>query len=107
MIKLTHRSWKIAKREFDRGNTLWSAKPKKGRQYKTAIEVIKNMKNHQKGKNMMEYTQWDEDSGYDKNVFPTAWEGWNFQDYDFFVLNKREARPYLKKIMVDVLINSK
>ena len=103
MKKLTSRSWKIAKKEFDKGNNLWLAKPKKHCKYKEAIEIIKSIKDYQEEREIMLYSQWDKDNGY-SGIYPSKWEDWNFKDYDFFILNKKEARPYLKEIMVDILI---
>ena len=108
MIKLTPRSWKRAKEEFDKGNRLWLAKLKINDKYKGEIEIkiIKSIKDHKKGEYMMTYTQWDKDNGYYNKVSSSQWESWNFKDYDFFVLNKKEAAPYLKEIMVDALIDT-
>ena len=107
MIKIKEKGgWKKAKEEFDKGNRLWLAKPKKNGKYNVAIEIIKTFEKYKYGKEMMTYSQWDEKNGiYDKS-FPTEWEGWNFIEYDFFILNKDEARPYFKKIMVDTLISN-
>ena len=107
MIKIGPEDYKLIRQEFDKGNNLWFVKIKDKKKYSLQEEiiVIKWMKSCK-----MEYdgyvistTTNEQDKVY--NGKETTLKSWNFDDYNFYVLTKEEAKPYLKKIMMNKLIS--
>ena len=111
MIKFGVGGYKIIKKEFDKGNNLWFIKIKDRPLFdnRTELALIVWMKGKLKGK--MGYISYNIDgtareTARDKDDIPyeTEIKDWNFNDFDFYILTKKEAKPYFKIIMMNNII---
>jgi hypothetical protein len=85
----------------------WYVEPKKEHKdnsdYSQAIIIVTDLK-MENGSFFMMYKHYDLETGKIGEKEPSKISDWNFKEYNFFILNKEEASPYIKKMIVDSLI---
>ena len=100
MIKINKNNFNRALKAFRKGKTYWLAKSQDKLNDFRAIISIAWMKKVSSNKLEMEYNRYDILRSEFYRKFVTFFDGWNFDNFDFFILNKKEVSPYIKQMIV-------
>lgn len=104
MIKLTKRTYKRALTEFRKGKAFWFAERNNLDPSETRIICFNWMEKIQK-ELKMNYNQYTVDGSKEYGPEITPYSDWNWIDYNFYILNKKEIEPYYKKILAEQIIS--
>jgi len=102
MKQFERKDLEMVKREFDNGNNLWFVKDNKDFKVIILIECIDARGNTKDSTYELDGSLFNHERHTD-----TEWEYWNFQGCHFYILTKEEAKPYLKKIMMNKMLTAK
>ena len=99
---------KIIISEFNKGNVYWSVYQKRSKNIYEIVKIldIRIYNNYLKAMTYKSYRFFNRNiSLEDKESYSTGIRDWNFDQFNFYILSKEEASPYIKEIIVAELEN--
>jgi hypothetical protein len=107
MIKITDNDFKLFAEEYKKGNIYLLAKTKKNNPYKGQYFIKTQELDEPRRKIKSTSYETTEDKIVSSGDQSAMFQSWNWEGFDFYVLNEKEASPYIKKLIVKTLEGKK